>query len=161
MTDNIQQEACYFCGRRKSDFHTIFESVISRVEHDITEKERAIEAQESSRDTEKSRRETVLNEYKSIDEAKLDLKSISKNLCPICGKPMMTVHTKKKGQKTVCSDKRCGFEESANQDGFLGGRKSRKEYGRNKRLVAQYSDHAKGGSNLGDLLKAAMENKED
>ena len=74
MTENIQPEVCYFCGRRKSDFHMIFQSILDRVERDIDEKEHAIQAQLSSRDAEKSRRDKVLDEYSNVDESKLELK---------------------------------------------------------------------------------------
>lgn len=78
--------------------------------------------------------------------------------CPMCGKLMLSVKTKK-GSKLVCSDKRCGYEEFEKGKGgdafqFKG---SKKERQMNKRLIRQYSDHARSATSLGDLLKAALD----
>ncbi len=94
------------------------------------------------------------------DETKLDLSASSLGLCPVCGKPMMSLQVKNR-KKIVCSDKRCGYEESADPFGEWGKRKSGKERAMNQRLIAEYSADAKGGSNLGDLLKEALAKKKE
>jgi hypothetical protein len=70
---------------------------------------------------------------------------------------MMLVKAKKR-QKLVCSDRRCGYEQSSDSgDMGLGRRRSKKEMQMNKRLIRQYSDNASASTSLGDLLKAALD----
>jgi DNA topoisomerase-3 len=77
--------------------------------------------------------------------------------CPMCGQPMMEVKHKKH-QKLVCSDRRCGYEQSRDSGNMgFGGKRSKKERQMNKRLIGQYSDNASTGTSLGELLKAAMD----
>ena len=82
----------------------------------------------------------------------------SKEKCPMCGKRMMNVMDKKT-KKLVCSDRRCGYEDTGDLYENFGKRKSRKDRGRNSHLAKKYSDNAPSGTNLGDLLKAALETK--
>lgn len=85
--------------------------------------------------------------------------NLTQTKCPLCGQYMLLVKAKK-GKKMVCSDRRCGFEQSGEErgDAFgLGRRSSKKERQMNKRLIRQYSDNTKTGTNLGDLLKAALD----
>ena len=74
----------------------------------------------------------------------------------MCGKNLLSVNDKKGRLKKVCRSMSCGYEEST-------GRKSRKDYGRekamNRRLINQYSDQSSDTMTLGDMLNAAMENK--
>jgi DNA topoisomerase-3 len=83
--------------------------------------------------------------------------NLTHNKCPMCGQPMMQVKHKKR-QKLVCSDRRCGYEQSSDSDNMgFGGRRSKKERQMNKRLIRQYSDNANASTSLGDLLKAALD----
>jgi DNA topoisomerase-3 len=87
--------------------------------------------------------------------------NLTSNKCPMCGQPMMEVKDKKR-RKLVCSDRRCGYEQVGENDGLrFGGKRSKKERRMNQQLIRKYSDHAKTGTSLGDLLKAALENKEE
>ncbi len=92
------------------------------------------------------------------DTSTYKVDNLTGNACPMCGQAMLSVNTKK-GKKLVCSDRRCGCEEFENPNDSFGNRRSRKESGMNKRLISQYSDHAKGGTSLGELLKASLEKK--
>ncbi|GAK60524.1 DNA topoisomerase [Candidatus Vecturithrix granuli] len=80
----------------------------------------------------------------------------SQTKCPMCGKPMLAVKAKK-GSKLVCSDKRCGYEEFEKGDDAFQFKRSKKEGQMNKRLIRQYSDHSSSATNLGELLKAALD----
>ncbi len=81
---------------------------------------------------------------------------LSKDICPMCGKNLLSVNDKKGKPKKACRSLACGYEESS-------GRKSRKDFGRekamNKRLINEYSDQSSDTMSLGDMLKAAMEKK--
>ncbi len=69
---------------------------------------------------------------------------------------MLAVNAKK-GSKLVCSDKRCGYEEFEKGDDAFQFKRSKKESQMNKRLIRQYSDHSSSATNLGNLLKAALD----
>ncbi len=81
---------------------------------------------------------------------------LSSEVCPMCGKNLLSVNDKKGRLKKVCRSMACGFEESE-------GKKSRKDFAREKamgrRLIKQYSDDSKDTVTLGDMLKAAMDKK--
>ena len=81
-------------------------------------------------------------------------RNLSQTKCPMCGQFMLLVSAKK-GKRMVCSDKRCGYEESEKGEGV--GPRSKKERQMNKRLIRQFSDHASTSTSLGDLLKAALD----
>ncbi len=84
--------------------------------------------------------------------------NLTQTKCPLCGQLMMLVKAKK-GKKLVCSDRRCGYEESEQGQGL--GKRSKKEQQMNKRLIRQYSDHATSSTSLGNLLQAALDKKEE
>jgi DNA topoisomerase-3 len=85
-------------------------------------------------------------------------KNLTQTPCPMCGQFLLLINVKK-GKQLVCSDKRCGYEESEKgADTF--GKPSKKERRMNKRLIRQYSDHTSSSTSLGDLLKAALDKKE-
>jgi len=66
----------------------------------------------------------------------------------------------KKGKMLVCPDRNCGFrqpEKSSPDDIFKKGKQNSRL---NQKLIKQYSDNDNIGTNLGDLLKAAMKEKE-
>lgn len=81
---------------------------------------------------------------------------LSKEVCPMCGKNLLSVHDKKGNPKKVCRSMACGYEEST-------GKKNRKDFAREKsmgkRLINQYSDQSSDTMSLGDILKAAMDKK--
>lgn len=105
-------------------------------------------------------RQSAIDLVKSVREstATYTPDNLTQTKCPMCGQFMMLVKAKK-GKKLVCSDRRCGYQESEQGHGFGG--PSKKERRMNKRLVQQYSDHAASSTNLGDLLKAALDKKEE
>ncbi len=86
--------------------------------------------------------------------------NLTQTKCPMCGQPMLLIGSKKR-QKLVCSDRRCGFEQREGPSGSPGmGKPSKKERQMNKRLIRQFSDHSSASTSLGDLLKAALDDKE-
>lgn len=90
-----------------------------------------------------------------VDSSKtFEPKGLSREVCPMCGKNLLSVHDKKGRLKKVCRSMACGYEEST-------GKKSRKDFAREKsmgrRLINQYSDQSSDTMSLGDMLKAAME----
>lgn len=94
-----------------------------------------------------------------VDTAVYKADNITKTKCPVCGKYMLAVKGKR-GKMLVCQDRVCGYRQSERQDD-MGFKSSVKASKVNQRLIKQYSDNASIGSNLGDLLKAALESKEE
>jgi len=80
---------------------------------------------------------------------KFEITNLSKEKCPICGKPMM-----KFTDKLVCSDRKCGHETGGKKEtGLRTGRKSRKDHQMDKRLVQQFGKQKnKQEETLGDLF---------
>jgi DNA topoisomerase-3 len=85
--------------------------------------------------------------------------NISRTKCPVCGKFMLLVKGKR-GRMLVCQDRACGHRQPEKQDETGAFRSSRKASAANQRLIARYSDKGPIGQSLGDLLKAAIEEKE-
>lgn len=85
--------------------------------------------------------------------------NVSRQKCPSCGKNMLIVQAKK-GKMLVCPDRSCGYRQSekpAQDDIFKKGRNQSRV---NQKLINKYSDQSGIGTNLGDLLKAALDEKE-
>jgi DNA topoisomerase-3 len=61
----------------------------------------------------------------------------------------------KRGRMLICQDRACGYRQPEKQDEF-GFKSSKRASKANQKLIAQYSDQASIGNNLGDLLKAAL-----
>jgi DNA topoisomerase-3 len=81
--------------------------------------------------------------------------NVSKTKCPACGQFMLLVKGKR-GQMLICPDRGCGHRQPVD-DGRFGGYKSSERDSRiNQRLIAQYSEQEAIGSNLGELLQAAL-----
>lgn len=82
--------------------------------------------------------------------------NVTRNKCPTCGKFMLLV-SGKRGKMLACPDRACGYRqpERADEGGFRSSRRASRE---NQRLIEQYSDKGAVGTNLGELLKAQMEN---
>ena len=81
--------------------------------------------------------------------------NVSKTKCPACGKFMLLV-SGKRGKMLVCPDRGCGHRQPVDEDRPGGYRSSEKASRINQKLIAQYSDREAIGSNVGELLKAAL-----
>lgn len=89
-------------------------------------------------------------------QLKFEIQNLSKEKCPVCGKPMMQFTG-----KLVCSDRKCGHEEGEKKtNGMRTGRKSKKDYQMDKRLINQYGKQKKKQEEtLGDLFDFKMYEK--
>ncbi|MGE5403612.1 MAG: DNA topoisomerase III [Candidatus Saccharibacteria bacterium] len=90
-----------------------------------------------------------------IDDAVYKADNVTKNKCPVCGRYMLLVNGKR-GRMLSCPERSCGYRQPEKEDLNKLGGSSRAT----QRLIAQYSDKEELGTNLGDLLKAAMAKKE-
>jgi DNA topoisomerase III len=81
--------------------------------------------------------------------------NISKVKCPLCSKFMLLVNGKR-GKMLACPDRACGHRQPEKEKDFGGLRTSKHENLLNQKLISEYSDHSDIGSNLGELLKAAL-----
>ncbi len=82
--------------------------------------------------------------------------NVSKSKCPQCGKFMLLVNGKR-GRLLSCPDRACGYRqpEKENPYGHKGSNRA------TQKLISQYSDKEELGTNLGDLLKAALAKKQE
>jgi len=78
--------------------------------------------------------------------------NVSKEKCPMCSKPMLTVKDKKGRPILVCQDRKCGYRDEKKKKNDYGISMSKRERGMNKRLINQYSEEEVAVTNLGDLL---------
>ena len=80
--------------------------------------------------------------------------NVTRTKCPACGKFMLLV-SGKRGKMLTCPDRACGHRQPEKEDesGFKSSRQASRV---NQKLIAQYSDGGSVGTNLGDMLKAAM-----
>ncbi|MBP2639868.1 MAG: topoisomerase [Firmicutes bacterium] len=85
--------------------------------------------------------------------------NISKVKCPLCKKYMLLVNGKR-GKMLACPDRACGHRQPEKENAFGGMRTSKHESRMNQKLISEYSDNSTVGSNLGELLKAALNKKE-
>jgi DNA topoisomerase-3 len=81
--------------------------------------------------------------------------NVSKTKCPACGKFMLLVNGKR-GKMLICPDRECGHRQPVDEGRFGGFKSSERDSRINQKLIAQYSDQAVIGSNLGELLQAAL-----
>lgn len=88
------------------------------------------------------------------DTALYKADNITKTKCPLCGKYMLLVNGKR-GKMLSCQDRSCGYRQPEKQDDF-GFRSSRGGSRVNQQLIARYSQQGSIGSNVGELLKAAL-----
>ncbi|MDF9410041.1 MAG: DNA topoisomerase 3 [Pelotomaculum sp. PtaB.Bin013] len=105
-------------------------------------------------------RQNALELVKSViaDTSVYKADNISKTKCPLCGKYLLLVNGKR-GKMLVCPDRACGYRQPEKQDDF-GVFKSSKNAGRiNQKLIARYSDQGSITQNIGEMLKAALEEK--
>ncbi|MBP2656513.1 MAG: topoisomerase [Firmicutes bacterium] len=85
--------------------------------------------------------------------------NVTKTKCPLCGKFMLLVNGKR-GKMLACPDRACGHRQPEKEKAFGGLRTSKHESRMNQKLIAEYSDNNSIGSNLGALLKAALDQKD-
>ncbi|MGS0763507.1 DNA topoisomerase III [Syntrophomonas curvata] len=80
--------------------------------------------------------------------------NVSKSKCPQCGRYMLIVNGKR-GKMLVCPERSCGYRQPEKGDdyGKMGSRAAQK-------LIARYSDKEELGTNLGELLQAALAKKD-
>ena len=81
--------------------------------------------------------------------------NVSKTKCPACGKFMLLVNGKR-GKMLICPDRECGHRQPVDEGRFGGFKSSERDSRINQRLITQYSDQDVIGSNLGELLQAAL-----
>ena len=85
--------------------------------------------------------------------------NVTRTKCPACGKFMLLVQGKR-GKMLSCPDRACGHRQPERPD--EGGFRSSKHESRiNQRLISQFSDKAAVGTNLGELLKKALEGEDE
>lgn len=94
------------------------------------------------------------------DTATYKADNISKVKCPMCGKFMLLVNGKR-GKMLSCPDRACGHRQPEKERDGGSLRPSKHERHMNQRLIEKFSDNANVSSNLGDLLKAALDKKDD
>jgi len=105
-------------------------------------------------------RQNALELVKSViaDTSVYKADNISKTKCPLCGKFMLLVNSKR-GKMLICSNRACGHRQPEKEDDF-GSFKSSKSAGRvNQKLIARYSDQGSITQNVGEMLKAALAEK--
>ncbi|MDR3566361.1 MAG: DNA topoisomerase III [Negativicutes bacterium] len=93
------------------------------------------------------------------DTATYKADNISKVKCPLCSKFMLLVNGKR-GKMLACPDRACGHRQPEKENTFGGLRTSKHESRINQKLISEFSDNNTIGSNLGELLKAALNKKE-
>ncbi len=105
----------------------------------------------------RSAQEMVSDIRQDSSEYKPD--NVTKSKCPACGKNMLLVQGKR-GKMLVCPDRSCGHRqpEKVKDDDIF--KKDRNTARINQKLIKQYSDNEQFGTSLGDLLKAALNEKE-
>ena len=101
---------------------------------------------------------TLIKEIKG-STAKYSPKNTTGKSCPVCGKPLMAVRSKK-GETLVCHSLSCGYEEERNRDGTTGSRPTKRERDTARRYMGQYKPDS-GTSSFADLIRAAEERKKD
>lgn len=97
---------------------------------------------------------THLVENIKADASTYKADNVTRTKCPVCGRYMLLVNGKR-GKMLACPERSCGYRQPEKEDFDRLGGSSRAT----RRLIAQYSDQEEIGTNLGDLLKAALEQK--
>lgn len=95
-----------------------------------------------------------------VSTSTFEADNISKTKCPLCSQFMLTMNSKK-GVTLVCPDRACGHRQSEKSVDIFDKRSLRQEKRQNKALISKYSDKGNIGTNLGDLLKAALDKKKE
>lgn len=89
------------------------------------------------------------------DEAEYKATNVTKTKCPACGKYMLIVKGKR-GKMLVCPDRNCGHRQPEKENEHIGLGSSKRASQMNQKLINQYSDKEDIGTNLGDILQAAL-----
>ncbi len=99
---------------------------------------------------------TLIEQIKASN-AKYNPKNTTGKSCPLCGKPLMAIQSKR-GETLICHSLSCGYEEERNSREEPGGRPTKHERDTARRYMRQYEV---GGetSTLADLLRASEERK--
>jgi DNA topoisomerase-3 len=93
------------------------------------------------------------------DTAVYKADNLTKNKCPVCGKPMLIINGKR-GKTLVCSDRACGHRQPEKEREDSGGyKRSRREQGVDRSLIKKYSENMQAGNSFGALLKEALDKK--
>lgn len=95
-------------------------------------------------------KQNTVDLIKKIKASKLkyEITNMSKEKCPICGKPMM-----KFTNKLVCSDRKCGHETGTEKEtGLRTGRKSKKDRQMDRQLISRFGKQKQQEETLGDLF---------
>jgi len=79
--------------------------------------------------------------------------NITKTKCPQCGRYMLLVNGKK-GRMLSCPERSCGYRQPEKGEDYRPGSRA------NQKLIAQYSDKEEIGTNVGEMIKAALEKKQ-
>lgn len=87
------------------------------------------------------------------DEAVYHADNVTKTKCPQCGRYMLLVNGKK-GRMLSCPERSCGYRQPEKGEDYRPGSRA------NQRLIAQYSDKEEIGTNVGEMIKAALEKKQ-
>jgi len=89
-----------------------------------------------------------------IDSTAYKPDNVSKSKCPQCGRYMLIV-SGKRGRMLACPERSCGYRQPEKGDDFgkMGSRATQK-------MIDRYSDKEELGTNLGDLLKEALAQKD-
>jgi DNA topoisomerase-3 len=90
------------------------------------------------------------------DDAEYKATNISKIKCPACGKHMLLIVKGKRGKMLVCPDRNCGHRQPEKENEHFGLGNSKRANQMNQKLISQYSDKEEIGTNLGELLQAAL-----
>lgn len=79
--------------------------------------------------------------------------NVTKTKCPQCGRYMLLVNGKK-GRMLSCPERSCGYRQPEKGEDYRPGSRT------NQRLIAQYSDKEEIGTNVGEMIRAALEKKQ-
>ncbi|HWR38491.1 MAG TPA: DNA topoisomerase III [Patescibacteria group bacterium] len=86
--------------------------------------------------------------------------NLTKTKCPLCGKLMLLVNGKR-GRMLACQDRVCGHRQPEKENEYGGMGRGRGNSKMNQKLISQYCEEQNVGSNLGELLKAALEKQKE
>jgi len=101
----------------------------------------------------------LVREIVSDQEKVYHADNVTRTKCPLCGKFLLLVNGKK-GRMLSCPDRACGHRQPEKEPAYGDYKTSRKMSAVNQKLISQFSDKEGIGSNLGDLLKAALKKEQ-
>ncbi len=80
-------------------------------------------------------------------------------LCPLCGKPLLSVKGKRGKDMLVCQGLSCGYEEEVGGQDRFSAKPSQKEKSIARSLMRKYGESGSETATLGDILKASLEKR--